>query len=651
MTRTRTGLVALVGIAVLSATALGQGALTNAFTYQGRLTQIGGDPNQADFQFSLWSDPTSTGPLNRIGATQTVLGQPLDDGLFTVTLNANNEFGLVPFGHGILPGQGRWLEIAVRVPGNPGYTTLTPRQPLRGVPFALALRGVVVDDQLNVGVGRQVGGYKFRVDAEAAAGGGAQIENSFADPVNAHALLSIWSPWGADTYLRFQSNQGLWAAGVDGSDAKKFKIASNASVGTNDRLTIQTDGAVGVGTSTPGRKLDVNGTVRVSGSDSFWTNNGWRRALELSQADTILWQRGASGVARGVGSSTDGVLYISRANVNDNSGPATYDMVVDTLGRVGIARTNPTHALDVDGPARVRGNVNTNLLLTGSGDDIYLDFRKDSDTDPNVSARILFDGFTSQTDHRGAIEFFTRASGDASPQKRLRLNENGNLEMFDGANTNLEIRPEFSAGGNDLWMSLRHAGAERISFAARNGNTGFGGLIQVRNRNGAVTCQMIGDVGDPNASGRVVASVLEITGGSDLSEGFEVAGDDVQPGMVVVIDPENPGRLKPSADAYDRRVAGVISGAGGVRPGMLMGQSGTIAAGRHPVALSGRVYVLADARERAIEPGDLLTTAAQRGHVMPVEDHARAQGAIVGKAMTGLRKGESGLILVLVNLQ
>jgi hypothetical protein len=68
------------------------------------------------------------------------------------------------------------------------------------------------------------------------------------------------------------------------------------------------------------------------------------------------------------------------------------------------------------------------------------------------------------------------------------------------------------------------------------------------------------------------------------------------------------------------------------------------------VALSGRVYVLADATHAAIRPGDLLTTSDLPGRAMKVTDHARAAGAIVGKAMTGLSHGQ-GTVLVLVTLQ
>ncbi len=120
--------------------------------------------------------------------------------------------------------------------------------------------------------------------------------------------------------------------------------------------------------------------------------------------------------------------------------------------------------------------------------------------------------------------------------------------------------------------------------------------------------------------------------------------------MIVCIDPEIPGQLVGSTRAYDRTVAGVMSGAGGVKPGMLMGQPGTAADGKYPVALTGRVYCYADATDGAIHPGDLLTTSDTPGHAMKVTDYPKAQGAIIGKAMSSLGQGR-GLVLVLVSLQ
>ena len=96
-------------------------------------------------------------------------------------------------------------------------------------------------------------------------------------------------------------------------------------------------------------------------------------------------------------------------------------------------------------------------------------------------------------------------------------------------------------------------------------------------------------------------------------------------------------------------MAGIVSGANSIKPGLIMTSN---AAPRHsrPVALTGRVYVFADATHDPIQPGDLLTTADTLGHAMKVTDYARAQGAVLGKAMSALPAGR-GLLLVLVSLQ
>ncbi len=150
--------------------------------------------------------------------------------------------------------------------------------------------------------------------------------------------------------------------------------------------------------------------------------------------------------------------------------------------------------------------------------------------------------------------------------------------------------------------------------------------------------------------GTAKCEILVIDGGADLAEPFDVQGGVVEPGMVVSIDPDQPGRLKLAAHAHDRCVAGIVSGAGGLAAGLVMGQRGSEAHGEHPIALTGRVYCRATAANGAIRPGDLLTSADLPGHAMKVTDHVAAQGAIIGKAMSALSEGQ-GLVLVLVALQ
>ena len=153
--------------------------------------------------------------------------------------------------------------------------------------------------------------------------------------------------------------------------------------------------------------------------------------------------------------------------------------------------------------------------------------------------------------------------------------------------------------------------------------------------------------------GTIRTGIVEIIGGSDLSERFEIRTDEgVLPtsGMVVSIDPQNPGNLAICTKAYDQRVAGIISGAGNISSGMIMSQTDSVTGGEYPVALTGRIYCLVDASFGPIEPGDLLTTSDTPGHAMKVTDYIKANGAIIGKAMSELEDGQ-GLVLVLVSLQ
>jgi hypothetical protein len=149
-------------------------------------------------------------------------------------------------------------------------------------------------------------------------------------------------------------------------------------------------------------------------------------------------------------------------------------------------------------------------------------------------------------------------------------------------------------------------------------------------------------------SGDLSVKSLTVRGGAALAEPFEFSATQIPKGSVVV-NSEFPGKLKLSAEPYDKRVAGIVSGARGVNPGISLHEEGLLEFGQN-VALSGRVYVLADASSHAITPGDFLTTSSTPGHAMKASDQTRAQGAILGKAMSALQDGK-GLVLVLVTLQ
>lgn len=137
-------------------------------------------------------------------------------------------------------------------------------------------------------------------------------------------------------------------------------------------------------------------------------------------------------------------------------------------------------------------------------------------------------------------------------------------------------------------------------------------------------------------------------GGQDCAEYFDVSsGEVIEPGMIMVLDED--GALKVCELAYDRRVAGAVSGAGPYKPGIVLGNR-PFQENRYPIALVGKVYCKVDAEFEPISVGDLLTTSTTPGHAMKASDPHQAFGAVMGKAMRSLNGGR-GLIPVLIALQ
>ena len=165
---------------------------------------------------------------------------------------------------------------------------------------------------------------------------------------------------------------------------------------------------------------------------------------------------------------------------------------------------------------------------------------------------------------------------------------------------------------------------------------GGAGLLVMRNAAGADSIVLDGKAGDI------------VLANADCAEEFDIAEtEDVEPGTVMVLDQE--GQLEKSKEAYDRRVAGVITGAGDYTPGIILGRQCSQHK-RMPVALVGKAYCKVDAQYAPIEVGDLLTTSSTAGHAMKADDPQKAFGAVLGKALRPLQQGR-GLIPILIALQ
>jgi hypothetical protein len=227
---------------------------------------------------------------------------------------------------------------------------------------------------------------------------------------------------------------------------------------------------------------------------------------------------------------------------------------------------------------------------------------------------------------------------------------------------NNAIQAVGTAQGFDTILA-QSSSPQHAAVSAQNSNNGFGLWASCTNgmaifgQSNNVAAQFNGNVniygtlthnGNATVTGILTVNQDVVLAGADCAEEFDIATDnDVEPGAVMVLG--EAGSLRQCNRAYDRMVAGVISGAGAYRPGLVLDRNNS-SGKRLPLALVGKVYCKVDAQYGPIGVGDLLTTSPTKGHAMRAEDPLTAFGAVIGKALGSLESGR-GLIPMLIALQ
>ena len=402
-----------------------------------------------------------------------------------------------------------------------------------------------------------------------------------------------------------------------------------------DRLWITTQNDSGVGTELTvarNESVTIAGANPTSEEQAVGQTNGAARdgEGELGNARTQV-----APALQGQGTAGRIAKFVSATSVGDS-------VMTELNGNVGVGTTNPTSKIEVA--------AQDGLKING-----YQPFLTLQDSNSG-GRRSYIQGVD------GDLIFIPNNFAGNSAGMILRdSNKPGSrVDIFgQDALTMVGFQPFLTlTDSNAGWARARIQNVNGgINFQTHNLTNVGGSAMYIQNGTQNVGIGTANPQARLDVNGATQTSVLLITGGSDFAENFDVNVETtsaeepkLEAGMVVSLDPSSPGKLTLSTRAYDRLVAGIISGAGGVKPGMVMGQEGTLADGKHPVALSGRVYCWVDASQGAIEVGNLLTTSSTPGYAMKATDAAKAQGAIIGKAMTRLEKGK-GLVLVLVALQ
>ena len=527
----------------------------------------------------------------------------------------------------------------------------------------------------NVGIGTTLPDMKLHIRSDVNGLVGIKIQNNDTGANSVERISFVNEEGDIAGIALFDDNNASYPGRMSIFNNRNL---ANINVSTpGGGIYIANNGDVGVGTTAPSAKLDVVGTAELGGmrmatgavagrvltSDASG-NASWQAPVAADDGDWII---SGDDVYRNTGSVGIGGPPLRIAADTSKGGgvqertPATTKLMVSGLNEGIYAYMQETDILADDRAAvygyRTRNarNDGTGYAAGGSnagviganywGDSYTFGVAGYSYNDYSETGGVL--GADWSGSNWGALGYKDASFaswGIYTPDNAYvggTLTANGkirNIGDFGGGYGGAALVAESTnAGGIAVWAETSGSDATLVLDQNGTGDMCRGFL------NGAMKFRVLNN-------GSVVTPLLQITGGADLAEPFDVGGEQgVSSGALLVIDDENPGKLKLSDREYDSRVAGVVSGAGGVNPGLTLSQQDVFEGGQN-VALSGRVYAMADVSNGPIRPGDLLTTSSRPGHAMRATDRDRSHGAVIGKAMSVLDEGE-GLVLVLVNLQ
>ena len=218
------------------------------------------------------------------------------------------------------------------------------------------------------------------------------LENNTGTVAN-QSQLRINNAGAGDSYIYMYAGTD-WAFGIDNSDGDKFKfnISNDVSDGT-EVLTLQRDGNVGIGITSPSTKLHVEGVtstrkVAIFESDYNDTNPTdvvikYKKNVYGGIDDTEMTRLSFEGVDNSANSETMGRIstYLTDQTVGSTSAALAFSTIRGNIlteairiqgdGNVGVNTLLPEHKLHVAGDAIISGVLYDSINSSGAAGHVF----------------------------------------------------------------------------------------------------------------------------------------------------------------------------------------------------------------------------------------------------------------------------------------